>query len=204
MKLKDLVGQNFGKLTVIARENNKWRCSCACGGTTLLVTCLLRSGNTGSCGKCPRRGRSRRTVGHHLRKAHWNTCTSWMAMVDRCLREKNIEYHRYGGSGVTVCERWLDFAVFLEDMGDRPPGMTLDRFPDREGNYEPGNCRWATPHEQGVNRGTTRLTEAGVLEIHGRHEHGERNSSIARKMGLSRSYVGAILKGKKWRNLAYA
>ena len=75
-------------------------------------------------------------------------------MINRCdyggPTQTNFKY--YGGRGITVCERWRDFRNFLEDMGERPPGKTLDRHPDPDGNYEPSNCRWATAKEQLLNR----------------------------------------------------
>jgi hypothetical protein len=72
---------------------------------------------------------------------------SWLGMTTRCLDPKAANYRRYGGNGVTICERWLDFNNFLADMGPRPKGMTLDRIDGAKG-YEPSNCRWATPKEQ--------------------------------------------------------
>jgi hypothetical protein len=78
---------------------------------------------------------------------------TWLGMRDRCQREKCQHYGRYGALGVTVCERWdKSFEAFVEDVGERPPGKTLDRFPDPSGNYEPGNVRWATAAEQRANR----------------------------------------------------
>ncbi len=77
-------------------------------------------------------------------------------MKDRCLNSRNKRYEDYGGRGITVCERWLRFENFYEDMGDRPDGKSLDRYPDPNGNYEPSNCRWATPKEQQLNRRMTR------------------------------------------------
>jgi len=78
---------------------------------------------------------------------------SWTSMKNRCLNPKNYNYHNYGARGITVCPEWVEsFAKFLEDMGPRPSLLhTLDRFPDPCGNYEPGNCRWATKSEQRKN-----------------------------------------------------
>jgi len=73
-------------------------------------------------------------------------------MIQRCTNPNRADYRLYGGRGIKVCKRWRDFAAFLADMGERPKGKTLDRYPNNNGNYQPGNCRWATPKQQAANR----------------------------------------------------
>ena len=79
------------------------------------------------------------------------THNTWKMMVQRCCNPNHQAFNRYGGAGITVCERWKTFANFLADMGERPDGKTLDRI-NGKGNYEPGNCRWATWEEQHANK----------------------------------------------------
>jgi hypothetical protein len=87
---------------------------------------------------------------------------SWQDMKTRCYNPRRDKYLRYGGRGIRVCDRWLHFVNFLEDMGERPPGHTLDRI-DNDGNYEPGNCRWATPTVQSNNNSRNKkIVIAGV------------------------------------------
>ena len=84
--------------------------------------------------------------------SQWSsTYRAWSAMRRRCFNAATKDYPLYGGRGITVCERWKTFENFLEDMGVRPEGKTLDRI-NNDGNYEPGNCRWATWSEQRVNQ----------------------------------------------------
>ena len=81
---------------------------------------------------------------------------TWRCMKRRCYNSNHPDYWHYGARGIRVCERWMVFSNFVEDMGDAPPGMSLDRI-NNDGNYEPGNCRWATRHEQIRNTRQNRL-----------------------------------------------
>lgn len=201
----DLADQRFGKLTAIkpvGRKNDKivWLCRCDCGKTLNVVAGSLRSGNTKSCGAvdcCPRTKH-----GHTSRGRVSSTWTCWNGMINRCYNPNSDWYHRYGGRGITICDRWLGkdgFQHFLMDMGEKPPGLTIDRFPDKDGPYAPDNCRWATKQEQAINRSVTKLTEDLVKEIHALHTLGESNASIAARMDVSPSHVSKILSGAKWK-----
>lgn len=89
---------------------------------------------------------------------HSTTFKSWDTMIQRCTNKNAKGYEGWGGSGIIICERWLtSFESFLADMGERPPGTTLDRYPNKRGNYEPENCRWATPKEQQRNKTNNRF-----------------------------------------------
>lgn len=84
----------------------------------------------------------------YARKGRTPEYRTWVGMLQRCTNPKATGYHNYGGRGIKVCPRWKDFAYFLLDMGRRPAGMSLDRFPNPSGDYAPGNCRWATRKQQ--------------------------------------------------------
>lgn len=85
-------------------------------------------------------------------------------MKSRCNNPNVRYFHLWGGRGIKVCDRWQnDFSAFLADMGERPPGTTLDRYPNPDGNYEPGNCRWATPKEQADNKSSFNPANNGQI-----------------------------------------
>jgi hypothetical protein len=151
----DLTGRHFGRLTVTAayRRNShrhtEWRCVCHCGTETWARLSDLRTGHTQSCG-CFARERST-THGHKRGGTASPTYISWNDMITRCTCVTTGNYAAYGGRGITVCDRWQRFENFLADMGERPAGRSIDRINNAE-NYEPLNCRWATPKEQRANQ----------------------------------------------------
>lgn len=150
------IGARFNLLTVVERRDadrfgrQQFLMRCDCGEEKVVALFRAKSGHTKSCGHIKGESRKRRGRGTP-------TYNSWAAMKQRCKYEAGGQYWRYGGQGVTVCERWdASFDSFLEDMGRRPPGTTLDRIDGARG-YEPGNCRWASNAEQSRNRSSTIL-----------------------------------------------
>ena len=149
--MKDVSGQSFGRLNAhwpVGRKGGIviWLCSCLCGRLRLIHGSSLRSGASRSC-RC-----AQIVHGHSKRDAHTATYRSWRALIARCTNPNHSRWHRYGGSGVSVCDRWRSsFQNFLADLGERPAGKTLGRFND-SGNYEPGNVAWMTSREQDFNR----------------------------------------------------
>lgn len=166
-KVVDVRGQKFNMLTAIEQapqniqHKTAWICRCDCGNTVTVRNDHLRFGSTFSCG-CYRI----KACGDRMRRHGMSftpTHVTWASMWNRCTNPNADSYDRYGGAGITICDRWKVFKNFLEDMGARPKGKTIDRYPDPAGNYEPTNCRWATHLEQSRNRkNTIWLTVGGI------------------------------------------
>lgn len=156
-KRPDLIGQLFGRLSVLGDAKTsppKWLCRCQCGNEIFVSTSCLRSGNTTSCGCLRIENVKKKNTKHggSFRKSEYK---SWYGMIQRCTNPEHHKYHLYGGRGITVCDRWLDFKAFLEDMGPKPNSrLTIDRMDGNKG-YTPNNCRWADAVTQNNNRSNT-------------------------------------------------
>ena len=172
MKKIDLSGQRFGKLLVLAESganrhgNTTWECRCDCGSTIVASGVNLRSGNSASCG-CSRRNACAKRLTTHGASKH-PEYSVWNGMIRRCEDPRRDDYHRYGGRGISVCDRWRHgehgqhaFLCFLEDMGPRPSSLHSIERNNGLGNYEPGNCVWATSTEQANNRSSNRRITVG-------------------------------------------
>lgn len=159
-KFKDETGNKFGKLTVLKRlppnkyKQTMWLCSCECGNKTSVSRTNLFKYK--SCG-CQRFSVAKKRMTTHG-QTYTSTYSSWLAMKNRCkFKPKHYE-------SISFCERWNSFENFLEDMGERPSGKTLDRINSGD-NYCPNNCCWSTPEEQANNRkSNVLLTYHGITQ----------------------------------------
>lgn len=193
----DLTGRRVGRWLVLGyshtnKHQAKWRCRCDCGTERAVDAGNLLTAATLSCGCL---NREANTVHGQWGKRVYNL---WVGMFSRCKYPYAMHYSQYGGRGIRVCERWMTFANFYADMGDPPsPRHSLDRYPNRHGNYQPDNVRWATMKEQNRNKDCVILDEAKAAEI--RALRGVLfQREIAEKFGVSRGMVGHIQRGKAW------
>lgn len=156
MNFLDRTGLRYGRLLVTGSYERRkvcgatrifWACQCDCGKSVAIMGLLLGNGNTRSCG-CLKLDLA---TTHDM--SHTPEYRTWAGMIQRCTNPKTKRFPDYGGRGIKICDRWLVFENFYADMGDRPSsGHSLDRYPDNDGNYEPGNCRWATRSQQQLNK----------------------------------------------------
>jgi len=153
---KDIKGQVFGRLTAVSYlTDGKWLCKCECGNEKIVRGNKLRNGNTQSCGCKRREVIKERNLTHNL--TNDPLYSTWLGIKTRCFNTNHNKYFRYGGRNITMYSEWVnDFVSFRtyikETLGDRPPGLTLDRI-DNDSHYQPGNLRWADYVTQNNNRG---------------------------------------------------
>lgn len=166
--LLSLIGQKFGLLSPIEylgrrHHSSYWRCRCDCGKETSVYASSLKTGEVLSCG-CYRKARMANLTLKHgerggdLRSEITVEYRCWSRMLDRCNRATETSYKDYGGRGIKVCQEWTDdFGAFLREVGRRPSrAYSIERI-NVNGNYEPGNCRWATWPEQARNKRSNRI-----------------------------------------------
>jgi hypothetical protein len=186
VKLIDLTGKRYGRLFVVERDQQGqsrrtfWICSCDCGKRRSINADNLSRGASLSCG-CIRDEKVRlRSLTHGATAggAQTREYRAWCHAKGRCNNPSDPKYRIYGARGITVCPEWqASFQAFLAYMGRCPKGKTLDRI-DVNGNYEPGNCRWATPREQANNK---RSTVRAFLD--------ESLSQTAKRVGANYKYL---------------
>ena len=197
---KPLVGARFGYWTIehvdLTGKRSMASVVCICGARRRVHIYSIERGESRSCG-CVRDSETASRMTKHGKFGEREYRT-WSGMLARCRNRNEANYPDYGGRGIKVCSRWLSFENFYEDMGDCPPRRSIDRI-DVNGDYEPGNCRWATDHEQARNKRNNKLSSAQAAEIRAATKaKTETQAAIARRFGVSTSLISHIHTGRAW------
>jgi len=196
----DLTGQKFSRLTVIEKASIKngratWVCRCICGEQIIVYATHLLQKNTKSCG-CLRKEKTQ-----NLRKKHGLSSQaaypSWYDMKQRCNNPMHTAYKYYGERGISVCQRWDKFENFLEDMGERPEGLTIERINNDLGYFK-DNCCWATRAEQIHNSRQAKLTEKIVAEIRQLRSLGAKMANLATIYNVAPNTISQVVNNKTW------
>jgi hypothetical protein len=204
----NLAGRTFGRLTVLDEHERRpcgretrpfWKCQCECGAVR-----WIRSTKLSEIESCGCLGREHSSITH---RTHGMSKTpefaAWQQLNKRCYVEDDQSFKHYGGRGIKVCDRWREsFANFFADMGPRPgKEYSIDRYPDNDGNYEPGNCRWTTDAQQCRNTRTTRLSAFLVGYARWQHSLGRSVIELSRSLKINRGTLYDAIMGRTWRGI---
>lgn len=212
--MEDLIGMVSGHLKVVGFKGRVgksyyWDCLCICGKVKTVNGCSIKRGDTKSCG-CKRIElfkESRKTHGLSRDRIY----DIWTTMISRCKKKSNASYDRYGARGISVCDKWLKFDGFRDDMYDSylkkvksTPNCQIDRI-DSNGNYEKNNCRWVSPKENARNRkniGQGRiLTKDQVDEIRYNCDNKIKTQAyFSRKYDIDKTCISDIVLRKSYNN----
>ena len=199
---QEMIGKTFGRLTLLSVHSvikgyTKYNCRCECGTEKIIDGNSIITGRTKSCG-CYKLEVSIKPTTQGLSKHP--LYDTWESVIDRCHNSSAVNYQYYGGRGISVCEEWrqsLPNFINWAEMNGYAPGLTLDRYPDQNGNYEPGNCRWATMEDQGRNRRNNLVPNIEIARAI-RNDSGS-YSEISEKYNVNRGIIYDIKNNRSWK-----